>query len=238
MIVPDFVSKSDRCTIRFFNCDCNEFMVQASDKSYGLSCIDPPYGIGEGGGKCRTRKKHNNKVKHIAKDWDTARPTAEYFSQLFRVSKNQIIWGANYFTEYLPPSMGWVFWNKQIGGDFSDGELAFTSFPKALKMFTYWNGNNGIARIHPTQKPVALYKWLIQNYGKPGDNILDTHGGSFSSAIACYDLGFDLDICELDKEYFEAGKSRFDRHVNRHHSGMGVPIIDTNDYSKIGGLFQ
>jgi len=186
-----------------------EYMATVPDKYFDLAIVDPPYGIGESDGRCRTRKKHNNKVKHIAKCWDNERPQPEYWEQLFRVSKNQIIWGANYFTQYLPPSMGWIFWNKQIGGDFSDGELAYTSFDRALKMFTKWSGNNGVARIHPTQKPISLYRWLLKNYAKEGDKILDTHGGSMSSAIACHQMGFDLTLCELDKDYYEAGVKRF-----------------------------
>jgi len=194
--------------INFYHTDCMLFMQDKPDKFYDLAIVDPPYGIGEDG-HCRTRKKHNNKVKHTKKNWDNERPAPKYWKELFRTSKNQVVWGANYFPEYLSPSMGWVFWDKKIGGDFSDGELAYTSFDRALKMFTYWNGNNGIAKIHPTQKPVQLYRWLLQNYAKPGQTILDTHGGSMSSAIACDMEGFDLDICELDKEYFDTGVKRF-----------------------------
>lgn len=192
-----------------FNMDCMEGMKQYPDKYFELAIVDPPYGIGEADGRCRTRKKHNNKVKHTKKDWDIERPSADYWNELRRVSKNQIVWGANYFTEYLPPSMGWIFWNKKIGGDFSDGELAYTSFDRALKMVTKWSGNNGIARIHPTQKPVALYRWLLANYTKQGDKILDTHLGSGSSRIAAHQLGFDFTGFELDKEYFDAAEKRF-----------------------------
>ena len=192
-----------------FNIDCMEGMKQYPDKYFELAIVDPPYGIGEADGRCRTRKKHNNKVKHTKKDWDIERPSADYWNELRRVSKNQIVWGANYFTEYLPPSMGWIFWNKKIGGDFSDGELAYTSFDRALKMVTKWSGYNGIARIHPTQKPVALYRWLLTNYAKQGDKILDTHLGSGSSRIAAHQLGFDFTGFELDKEYFDAAEKRF-----------------------------
>ena len=194
---------------KVFNSDCLDGMKQYPDKYFELAIVDPPYGIGEADGRCRTRKKHNNKVKHTKKDWDIERPSADYWNELRRVSKNQIVWGANYFTEYLPPSMGWIFWNKKIGGDFSDGELAYTSFDRALKMVTKWSGNNGIARIHPTQKPVALYRWLLANYTKQGDKILDTHLGSGSSRIAAHQLGFDFTGYEIDKDYFDASEKRF-----------------------------
>ena len=192
------------------NIDCVEYMKTLPDNYFDLAIVDPPYGIGEADGRCRTRKKHNNRVKHTKKNWDTERPSAEYWRQLFRVSKNQIVWGANYFTEYLPASMGWIFWDKKIGGDFSDGELAYTSFNRALKMVTKWSGNNGIPRIHPTQKPVALYKWLLKNYAKPGDKIFDSHMGSQSSRLAAWDMGFDYWGCELDPDYFQQGCKRFD----------------------------
>jgi site-specific DNA-methyltransferase (adenine-specific) len=217
-----------------------DFMRGLPDKCYDLAIVDPPYGIGESGGdKKRGRKSdnHTKKVIHEKKEWDKNIPNGQYFQELFRVSKNQIVWGGNYMTQFLEPRMGWVFWDKLIGGDFSDGELAWTSFNRALRQFTYsYHGDTkgGHTHIHPTQKPVALYRWLLTNYAKPGDRILDTHGGSASSAIACHDLGFDLDICELDPDYFKAGKERFERHVNRWHSGMAAAIVDNTDYSKIG----
>jgi site-specific DNA-methyltransferase (adenine-specific) len=195
--------------ISVFNGDCMELMGRYPDGWFDLAIVDPPYGIGESGGKSRTRKKHKNKVKHLKKCWDNEPPNKEYFDELFRVSKNQIIWGANYFTNYLPPSMGWIFWDKQIGGDFSDGELAFTSFNRALKMFTKWSGNNGVARIHPTQKPIDLYRWILDNYAKPDFKILDTHLGSGSHAIAAHYFGCELVASELDSEYYEASKKRF-----------------------------
>jgi site-specific DNA-methyltransferase (adenine-specific) len=189
-------------------------MAGMKDKQYELAVVDPPYGIGEDG-HCRTRKKHNYGVVHTKKDWDKEPPSPEYFKELFRVSVNQIIWGGNYFTPYLPPCMGWVFWDKQIGGDFSDGEIAFTSFQRALKKFTFWNGNNGIARIHPTQKPVRLYEWLLKNYAKPGDRILDTHCGGGSILIACDIMGYSIDAYEIDLEYYTAAKARLARHQSQ-----------------------
>ena len=203
---------------RSFNMDCIEFMQSVPDKFYDLAIVDPPYGIGEdGGNKNRTRKKNNHKkiVNHLKKEWDNDKPNKLYFEELFRVSKNQIIWGGNYFIENLSSKMGWIFWNKLIGGDFSDGELAWTSWNRALRMFTYsYHGDTkgGHNRIHPTQKPIKLYEWILINYAKEGDKILDTHGGSQSSRIACFNLGFELDIIELDKDYFDAGNKRFDQH--------------------------
>jgi len=195
--------------IELLNIDCIEYMKTCTDNQFDLAIVDPPYGIGEADGRCRTRKKHNNRVKHIAKDWDNERPTAEYWKELFRVSKNQVVWGANYFTEHLPPSMGWIFWNKKIGGDFSDGELAFTSFDRALKMVTKWSGNNGIPRIHPTQKPVELYNYILENYAEKGMKILDTHLGSGSSAIAAHYFDCDFVGTEIDKHYYEKMMKRF-----------------------------
>ena len=191
--------------------ECNmELMSRYEDNHFDLAIVDPPYGIGEGKKTIRTRKKHNNKIVHKDKDWDNSIPNKEYFNELKRVSKNQIIWGANYMVEHLNPSMGWIFWEKKIGGDFSDGELAYTSFDKALKMFTKWSGGND--KIHPTQKPVKLYEWLLMNYAKEGDKILDTHLGSGSIALACHNLKFDLTACELDKEYYDSAMKRIEKH--------------------------
>lgn len=203
------------------NIDCLEFMQGLPDKYFSLAIVDPPYGIGEDGGdKKRTRKGKNYKkvVTHKKKNWDCDVPNEEYFNELCRVSQNQIIWGANYFVQFLKPSMGWVFWDKIIGGDFSDGELAYTSFDRALRQFTYsYHGDTkgGHTRIHPTQKPIALYTWLLQNYAKQGDTIFDSHMGSQSSRIAAHDLGFDFVGCELDKEYFEQGNKRYKEHISK-----------------------
>jgi site-specific DNA-methyltransferase (adenine-specific) len=210
--LPNLPQDKEVCAmIRMFNQDCMEAMKELPDKAYDLAIVDPPYGIGEDGHR-RTRLKHHYGVIHAPKAWDSAPPKQAYFDELFRVSNNQVIWGANYFTYSLFPSMGWIFWDKQIGGDFSDGELAFTSFSRALQKFTFWNGNNGIPRIHPAQKPVCLYEWLLKNYAKPGDTILDTHMGSGSSAIACDILGYDFTGYEIDAEYFTAAKERLERH--------------------------
>ena len=198
---------------RSFNMDCIKFMQTLPDKIYDLAIVDPPYGIGVDGQR-KTTSKHGGRRKKVFKGWDNKTPNKDYWNELFRVSKNQIVWGANYFTEYLPPSMGWVFWDKGQRICNSDGELAFTSFKKALRVYELnrvFITQHGDTE-HPTQKPVKLYEWLLINYGKEGDKILDTHGGSQSSRIACYNLGFELDIIELDKDYFEAGNKRFDQH--------------------------
>ena len=206
--------------IEMLNSDCMEVMARYPDKWFDLACVDPPYGIGENGGKYRGRKadNYNRIVVHEKKSWDNEKPTSEYFKELMRVSKNQIIWGGNYFTSKLPERMGWIFWDKLIGGDFSDGELAWTSFHRALKQLTYsYHGDTkgGHTRIHPTQKPIALYKWLLHNYAKPDMKILDTHGGSGSSAIACHYFGADMVWCELDKEYYDAAVKRFNEQTRQ-----------------------
>jgi site-specific DNA-methyltransferase (adenine-specific) len=208
-------------------------MRDIPDGYYELAIVDPPYGIGEDGAKNHSRGKpvtiNGSKSKAVCKsqkytpkNWDKSPAQKEYFDELFRVSKNQIIWGGNYFD--LPPTRGIVCWDKQQPWEnFSAFELAWTSFDSSARMFRYAKGNesgfapmlydkNGV-NIHPTQKPIALYKWLLTNYAKPNDKILDTHGGSGSIAIACYDMGFDLDICELDTEYYEAARKRYDNHI-------------------------
>lgn len=157
--------------------------------------------------------------KYEKKEWDKEAPSFEYLDELFRASKNQIIWGGNHFE--LPQSRGWIFWDKLMDKGFSlaDGELAWTSFDKGVKKFTYlWAGFKKAKpenRIHPTQKPVALYKWLLKNYAKPGDTILDTHGGSMSIVLACIDMGFDIDIWEKDPDYYFAAKKRIENHVQQ-----------------------
>jgi site-specific DNA-methyltransferase (adenine-specific) len=195
--------------------DCMDLLKQTPDKHYSLCIVDPPYGIGEDGGKSKSRDRVGAGVEYASKEWDKNRPAEEYFNELRRVSLNQIIWGANYYPEKLHASMGWVFWDKEASGDFSEGELAFTSFDRALRIFKFaWMGmrqgdmKNKEKRIHPTQKPVALYKWLLHNYAKPGDTILDTHGGSMSIAIACHYAGYNLTLTEMDPDYFKAGVER------------------------------
>lgn len=200
--------------------DCMEAMAKMPDNAYDLAIVDPPYGIGMDNQKVRTKPNRPNsylrkgEAQYLGGGWDNERPSAYYFEQLFRVSKNQIIWGANYFCEFLPSGFGWIFWDKQMGeNQFSSGEFAFQSIQIKSSMFSYPSMRVQNTRIHPTQKPVKLYKWLLHNYAKEGDKILDTHGGSMSIAIACHDMGFDLDLWELDKEYYESGVKRFKQHT-------------------------
>ena len=211
-----------RSRIRMFNCDCMEFMAQA--ERYDLAIVDPPYGIGVDGAihikKPDRPSTWNGEEKYERKVWDDDIPTPFYFQELKRVSKNQIIWGGNYFTDMLPPKKGWVFWDKMFEktNNFSNGELAWTSFDKRLMKFRISSKagtRGGKDRIHPTQKPVKLYEWLLTNYAKEGDTIFDSHGGSMSIAIACWDLGFDLDICELDTDYFNDAVKRFENHISQ-----------------------
>jgi len=199
-----------------------EVLKHIPDKHYQLSCVDPPYGIGESrkqriSTSCKRWKSAPNIAHYIPKQWDSVAPDSDYFMELFRVSKHQIIWGGNYFINNLYPSMGWIFWDKQNGEtDFSDGELAWTSMNRALRRFAYlWSGFKKQIpeqRFHPTQKPVKLYEWLLKNYAQKGDRILDTHGGSFSLAIACYNLDFSFTGIELDESYFNAAIKRFEEH--------------------------
>jgi len=206
--------------------DCMDGMKEFPDKYFELAIVDPPYGIkaDETAYKNGVNGLAYGFKAHKKSNWDKKIPNGLYFNELFRISKNQIITGGNYFVKYLPPVMGWVFWYKmQDNFSFSDGELIFTSFQTKTKIFKYARGNesgfspmgNGAPNIHPTQKPVALYKWLLTNYAKPGDKILDTHVGSGSSRIACYDLGFDFTGYEIDKDYWEAQEKRFELHKSQ-----------------------
>jgi len=204
--------------IKITNEDNMHLMARYPDNYFELAIVDPPYGIGEGL-KSRGMGTSAMAGNYTVKEWDSSIPNKKYFDELFRVSKNQIIWGANYMTKQIPSSMGWIFWDKESSGDFSDGELAYTSFNRALrKVKIVWMGmrqydmKNKEVRIHPTQKPIKLYEWLLMNYAKEGDKILDTHLGSGSIAIACHNLKFDLTACELDKDYFDASLKRLAQH--------------------------
>lgn len=199
-------------TLDLRNCDCMDLMREYPDKHFELAIVDPPYGMARkmdgSGGAGRIMRKW----KRETNTWDI-KPNQEYFDELLRVSKNQIVWGANNFIENLKSTTNFVFWYKhQPANNFADGELAWTSFLGTCKCFDHAcfgaHGQDEGGKIHPTQKPVTLYKWLLHNYAKPGDKILDTHGGSMSSAIACHQMGFDLTLCELDKDYYEAGIKR------------------------------
>ena len=199
--------------------DCMQGMKEFPDKYFDLAIVDPPYGIGENGDKNHTRGKLAK-----AKDYkdfsgmDLKPPSEKYFDELFRVSKNQIIWGANHFISKIPyDSSCWIVWDKDNTGDFADCELAWTSFDSAVRKFKYrWNGmlqenmKNKEIRMHPTQKPIALYEWLLIKYAKPNDIILDTHVGSASSLIACYNTNHKFVGFELDEYYYKVSKQRLD----------------------------
>ena len=207
------------------NEDNMELMARYSDKYFDLAIVDPPYGIGEDGAKNHSRSKQAKAKEYTAKNWDSSAPLKNYFIELIRVSKNVIIWGANHFIENIPNqnSSSWIVWDKQNGdNDFADCELAWTNHKTAVRKFEFrWAGmlqgdmKNKEIRIHPTQKPVALYKWILDKYAKEGDKILDTHLGSGSIAIACHDYGFELTACELDKEYFDKAMQRINNHINQ-----------------------
>jgi len=192
-----------------YNQDCLEAMRAMDDKAFDLAIVDPPYGLNI----AKENPRVSGRWNYIPKQWDSAIPAMDYFIELQRVSVNQIIWGGNYFA--LGECRGYIIWDKdQPVPNFADSEFAWTSFDRVAKTFRYpiikQNFSNG--KIHPTQKPVALYKWLLQNYAKPGDTILDTHLGSQSSRIAAWDLGFDFTGFELDEDYYKAGCERFEIH--------------------------
>ena len=202
--------------------DNMEFMKTIPDNYYELAIVDPPYGIELKGANVIKNKSDTNRVFNT--DWDKSIPTEEYFDELKRVSKNQIIWGGNYFLDYLGYCKAPIIWDK-LNGDsmYADGEMAWTSkgLPRNLKIFKHqWCGcfkdsERKELKIHPTQKPVALYKWLLQKYAKKGDKIFDSHVGSGSSRIACYDLGYDFTGCEIDKDYWQAQEDRFNKHISQ-----------------------
>lgn len=209
-----------------FNEDCMDVMRRYPDKYFDLAVVDPPYGDipkggymnGTGGGLVKQKKYHDAV-------WKMEKPTAEYFGELLRVSKNQVIWGANYFAaEFAKPSSCWLVWDKKRpeGVNFAQCELAYTSFECSAKMFAYcWNGftqenmKNKEVRIHPTQKPVALYAWIYGLFTKKGDKVLDTHLGSGSSRIAAYDAGLEFVGCEIDATYFKDQAERYEAHTSQ-----------------------
>lgn len=209
----ELINKQLGNKITIINGDCMDYMKNFKDKQFDLAIVDPPYGLGIDGQKQSINNKNpkTNRKAHDFKGWDNSIPSYLYFDELWRVSKNQIIWGANYFVEHInKPTKGWIIWYKgQEGLTMSDAELAFSSFDGATRVVKI----NRVellkeGTIHPTQKPVKLYKWLLHNYAKQGDKILDTHLGSGSIAIACYYMGFDLVGIEKDKDYFEAACKR------------------------------
>ena len=191
--------------------DCMEYLRQCPDNAFDLAIVDPPYSKA-GGSVERTGGTWAAKYGTSIRNWDIA-PSDEYFKELFRVSRNQIIWGGNYFN--LPPTRCFLIWQKHIPENFTMAmcEYAWTSFDANAKLFKYTSvGKKNDPRIHPCQKPIALYKWLLERYAKPGDKILDTHLGSASSAIAAWELDFDFTGIEIDNDYYESAVKRFENY--------------------------
>lgn len=214
--------------IELLNINCEDYMAGLPDNTFQLAIVDPPYNIisqqkrGIGSRIDKTGKMNN---------WNNIKPTQEYFKELFRVSEKQIIWGANNFT--MPESEYFIIWDKaQTVANFASAEYAWTNVKMPAKVFRYSIHQHNVdkgKKIHPTMKPIKLYKWLLNNYAKKGDKILDTHGGSMSIAIAAYDLGFDLTLCELDKDYFEDGKARYDSHVSKYEPATIIPATSKGE---------
>ena len=219
--------------------DCMDLMRDFPDGHFDLAVVDPPYGLGETAKRSKQRvpKTQSKKWKNRrapeyggSETWDDNPPPPEYFLELKRVSRDQIIWGANHFG-MMPPSSGWIVWHKKRHdekNDFSDAELAWSSMQKGCRLFHMpWIGfgavNAGESRIHPTQKPVALYRWLLDRYAKPGQRILDTHLGSGSIAIACHYAGMHLTACEIDPDYYAAAIERVNRETLQ--TDMFAPVV-------------
>lgn len=196
-----------RSNIKIINGDCMDYLKDMKENQFDLAIVDPPYGIGI--------SKNPFRQKHKKQNWDNAVPSKEYFNSLKKVSKNQIIWGGNYFN--LEPTQGFLIWDKKQPFDFSSAmcEYAWMSLQKPAKIFNKHVVTAENNKIHPTQKPVQLYKWLLQNYAKEGDTILDTHGGSMSIALACWDLGFDLTVFEIDTDYYNDAIKRIENHIQQ-----------------------
>jgi site-specific DNA-methyltransferase (adenine-specific) len=209
-----------------------KFMADVPDKYYDLAIVDPPYGIGESKSNFESRGVSSEKWKkgkpkiYTKKDWDNEAPNAEYWNELFRVSKNQIVWGANHFISKIPfDSSCWIVWDKDTSGDYADCEIAWTSFKTSIRRIKLtWSGFRKcevVDRFHPTQKPTKLYEWLLSKYAKPNDKIIDTHGGSGSIAIAVDkantldNTNYSLDIIELDKDYFKDSLNRFNKYKSQ-----------------------
>jgi len=201
-----------RAKLELSNEDNMQLMARYPDNYFELAIVDPPYGLNDWNERGSNKKLYNKKHKNLEQiqNFEKKAPQQNYFNELFRVSKNQIIWGGNHFLDYLGKTKQIIVWDKKIRGmHFNDCEIAWASgIKEACRIFS--KSANNINRIHPTQKPVKLYEWLLDNYAKEGDKILDTHFGSGSIAIACQNRGFDLTACELDKEYFEAATKRIE----------------------------
>jgi site-specific DNA-methyltransferase (adenine-specific) len=204
-------------SVEILNIDCMEYMRKQPDKSFDLAIVDPPYGIGAGSVSFKNGSSKSEKLyfKDKGKDWDKSPPSSDYFNELRRVSINQIIWGGNYFLDHLGSTRCMVFWDKTIhGNSYADGELAWTSFNMNVRCFRENIVRTTLeGRIHPTQKSIKLYEWLLVNYAKPGQRIIDTHLGSGSSAIAAHNFGVNFVGCELDLDYYNAATKRFKQHT-------------------------
>ena len=192
--------------------DCLEFMQGMDDKSVDICVIDPPYGIGEVAARNNSRSKIIAARNYGVYDWDKKRFNKDIFDEMFRVSRNQVVFGGNYYTDFLRPSSSWIVWDKLNSGDFADCELAWTSHKKAVRKFAYmWNGcfkQKPEERFHPTQKPLDLMLWVIENYTNPGDTVLDFVMGSGTTGVACVQLGRNFIGCEISEEYFEIAEKR------------------------------
>ena len=198
---------------QIIHADCMDILKDIPDKYFELAITDPPYGLE----RFKKGGSHLNKYGSENKEWNNIKPDKKYFNELFRISQNQIIWGGNYFIEHLYNTPCFIVWDKDNTGNFADCELAWTSFKSVVrKIKIRWNGmlqenmKDKEIRIHPTQKPVALYRWLLQNYAKPGDKIIDTHSGSGSLACACHLEGFDFLAIEKDEDYYKSSVERLE----------------------------
>lgn len=219
---------SEKPLLKMILGDCEEYMKTIPDKSFDLAIVDPPYGIGASKNIRKGTRTGNSLwvsgIKYESKNWDSKPPEKSYFDLLFCKSSNQIIWGGNYFMSKIKKdSSCWIVWDKDNGkNEYADCEIAWTSFKTSIRKFKWkWAGmfqedmKNKQERIHSTEKPIPLYKFCLNKYAKPGQTIFDTHGGSFSSAIACYDLGFDFVGIEIDEEIFELALQRIQNHLKR-----------------------
>ena len=202
--------------------DCMDLMAKYPDNYFDLAVVDPPYGIGMDNQKVRVKPNRPNSYlragekQYNTTDWDSKPPDKKYFEELFRVSKNQIIWGANYFCEHLPSGKGWIYWDKQMGeNNFSSGEFAYQSMQTKSSSFSEPSMRVSGTRIHPTQKPIYLYDWIFKNYATEGMKILDTHLGSGSSRISANKAKLNFVGCEIDKEYFDKSQKRYEDFVSQ-----------------------
>lgn len=212
--------------IEVFNADCMKVMAKYPDKYFDLAVVDPVFGeqVTQGGYMSNSSSVLAKNKQYHNSLWNQSKTNKGYFSELFRVSKNQVVWGGNYFSEEISKNSScWIVWNKKNGENhFADCEIAWTSFDTAVRMFEFrWQGmlqenmKNKEERIHPTQKPVALYDWIFKNYAEQGFKILDTHGGSMSSVISADKAGLEMVCCELDKEYFDKAVDRFKKYKSQ-----------------------